>query len=308
MVGMGAVVLLFETVAKTSPVPLYTAIKWAPKEPPKAKKRSEGRQERNQVRSGVVLGSCLGSIGTCRYVPSFFKALSGVSAFLGVRARGHFKNTRKRITKKTGATNYEGPPKQIDEHPPPVYLLNPRSTHPPADFFFLGIFLVRFRAFLGKGSSKTPYEKLKYFCKKSMSITFSKKIDKNFDVSLSSTLFVLSRFRVFLSDGSSKTLQKTFCKKNRVEKFLQKKSTKNPKPIFFDLFYHVLGRFSVRGVKKHHKRISKKITLTLVLFWPLTHPPTTQGSPVFFGRPLDKLPAYPTPSLFVFVFCTNSAS
>jgi hypothetical protein len=35
-----------------------------------------------------------------------------------------------------------------------VHLVNPRPTHPPADFFSLE-FLVRFWAFLGKGSSKT---------------------------------------------------------------------------------------------------------------------------------------------------------
>jgi hypothetical protein len=63
----------------------------------------------------------------------------------------------------------------------------------------------------------------KYLYKQSMSKTFFSKIStKNFDVSFSSNFFVLSRFRVFLSDGSSKTLQKTFYKKNRVEKFLQK--------------------------------------------------------------------------------------
>jgi hypothetical protein len=39
---------------------------------------------------------------------------------------------------------------------PPVHLLNLRPTHPPPDFFFLDFFLVRFWAFLGKGSSETP--------------------------------------------------------------------------------------------------------------------------------------------------------
>jgi hypothetical protein len=31
------------------------------------------------------------------------------------------------------------------------------------------------------------------------------------------------------------------------------KNDKNPKPIFLDFLYHVLGRFSVRGVQKHHE-------------------------------------------------------
>jgi hypothetical protein len=116
-----------------------------------------------------------------------------------------------------------------------------------------------------------------------------KNFDKNFDVSFSSTFFVLSRFRVFFSDGSSKTLQKTFYKKNRAEKFFTKNSTKNPKPTFSRiLFYHVFGRFSMRGVQKHD--------LTLVLFLTPTHPPTTGVPGFFFGWPLDR-DAHPTPGL-----------
>jgi hypothetical protein len=41
----------------------------------------------------------------------------------------------------------------------------------------------------------------------------------------------------------------------------------------------------VRGVQKHDKK-SQKINLTLVLFWPLTHPPTTGVTDFFLGRPL----------------------
>jgi hypothetical protein len=38
-----------------------------------------------------------------------------------------------------------------------------------------------------------------------------------------------------------------------------KKSTKKSKTDFFSIFfYHVFGRFSVRGVQKHEKKISKK--------------------------------------------------
>jgi hypothetical protein len=68
----------------------------------------------------------------------------------------------------------------------------------------LTLFLVRFWAFLGKGSSKTPS---KCFYKKSRSKALPEKIAKDLDVRFSSAFFVLSRFRVFLSDGSSKTLQ-----------------------------------------------------------------------------------------------------
>jgi hypothetical protein len=82
----------------------------------------------------------------------------------------------------------------------------------------------------------------------------SQKIDKNFDVSFSSTSFVLLRFQVLLGDGSSKALQKTFYKKNRVEKFLQKNRQKSKTDFFSIFFYHVFGRFSVRGVRTKKPR------------------------------------------------------
>jgi hypothetical protein len=91
-----------------------------------------------------------------------------------------------------------------------------------------------------------------------MSKTSPKTIDKIFDVSFSSTSFVLSRFRVFLIDGSSKTLQKTFLKKKCVEKFVPKNQTKIQNRYFLDFFNHVFGRFSVRGVQKHHKKYRGK--------------------------------------------------
>jgi hypothetical protein len=142
-----------------------------------------------------------------------------------------------------------------------------------------------------------------------VSKTFPKISTKISDVSFSSTFFVLSHFRVFFSDGSSKTLQRTknVLQKNRVEKFLQKKSTKSPKPTFSRiLFYHVFGRFSVRGVQKHDKKISKKINLTLVLFWPLTHPPTTGVTDFFFNwRPLVYLSTR-APSRLIQSWCTAS--
>jgi hypothetical protein len=123
------------------------------------------------------------------------------------------------------------------------------------------------RAFIGKGSSKTPY---KYFYKKVHVENFPQKNRKFFDVSFSS-VFVLSRFRMFLSDGSSKTLQKRFTKKI-VSKSFYKKFDQDPKPIFFlDCVYNVFGRFSMRGVQKHDKKISKNKS-----FWPLTQPPTTE--------------------------------
>jgi hypothetical protein len=63
--------------------------------------------------------------------------------------------------------------------------------------------------------------------------------------------FCFIAFRVFLSDGSSNTQKKRPTKKS-CRKVFAKKSTNNPKSISFDFVYHVFGRFSVGGVKKHH--------------------------------------------------------
>jgi hypothetical protein len=108
--------------------------------------------------------------------------------------------------------------------------------------------------------------------------------DKNFDVSFSSTVFGLSRFRVFFSDGSSKTLQKTFCKEDRVEKLLQKNRPKIQNRFFLDLFYHVFGRFSVRGDQKHDKKISKNESDPSPFL--ASDPPTHHGGPRCFFRSL----------------------
>ena len=74
-----------------------------------------------------------------------------------------------------------------------------------------------------------------------MSKTFSKILTKIFDVSFSSTFFVLSRFRVFLSDGSSKTLQKTFCKKIVSKSFYKNIDQKSKTDFFSICFITFLG-------------------------------------------------------------------
>jgi hypothetical protein len=83
------------------------------------------------------------------------------------------------------------------------------------------------------------------------------------------------------------TTKNRFAKKIMSKSFYKKFDQKS-KTDFFSIFvYHVFGRFSVRGVQKHDTKISEKINLTLVLFWPLTHPPTTGVTDFFFiGGPL----------------------
>jgi hypothetical protein len=92
-----------------------------------------------------------------------------------------------------------------------------------------------------------------------------------------------------------KTTTKNVLQKKSCRKAFTKKSTRSPKPIFSRIFfYHVFGRFSERGVQKHDlnlkefKKNIEKINLTLVLFGPLTHPPTTGVTDFFFiGGPLS---------------------
>jgi hypothetical protein len=136
----------------------------------------------------------------------------------------------------------EGPPKQIDG--PPVHLLNLRPTHPPAKRFFLDFF---FSAFLGVSRQGEFKNTIKIFLQKVHVENIFQNFDKNFgvsfsfDVSFSSTFFVLSRFRVFFFDGSSKALQKRFYKKNRVEKFPQKIDKKSKTDFFSICFITFLG-------------------------------------------------------------------
>jgi hypothetical protein len=78
----------------------------------------------------------------------------------------------------------------------------------------LAFFLVRFWAFLGKGSSKHHY--------KTMSKTFTKKIDKTFDVSFSSFFFVYRVFGCF----SAMRVQKHYKNVLQFFSFLQKNRQK----------------------------------------------------------------------------------
>jgi hypothetical protein len=69
-----------------------------------------------------------------------------------------------------------------------------------------------------------------------MSKTFPEKIDKNFDVSFSSTFCFIAfsgvSQRLELKQNTTKNVGNFKLAKKRVEKFLPKKSTKNPKPNF----------------------------------------------------------------------------
>jgi hypothetical protein len=72
-------------------------------------------------------------------------------------------------------------------------------------------------------------------------------------------------------------LQKKSCRKK-----FTKNLTKNPKPTFSrKYFYHVFGRFSMRGVKKHDKKKNRKNKSHASPF-SYSDPPTHHGGARFF--------------------------
>jgi hypothetical protein len=89
--------------------------------------------------------------------------------------------------------------------------------------------------------------------------------------------------------GVQKHYQKRFTKKIVSKSFHKKFDQKSKTDCFSKMFYHVFGRFSMRGVQKHDKKNIEKINLTLVFFRTLTHPPTTGVTDIFFfGGPLQR--------------------
>jgi hypothetical protein len=153
---------------------------------------------------------------------------------------------------------------------------------PPADFLLpLAFLLARFRAFLGEERSinaKSPCQKL-----------FPRKFSNNQQNfrRFSSTFFGLSRFQVFLCAGSSKTQQKTFYKKNVSKGFYKQIDNKISNRFFSIFVYHVFGRFSVRGIRKHEKQISKKSLINPGTFLASEEPTKHVGSvTLFFECPL----------------------
>jgi hypothetical protein len=110
---------------------------------------------------------------------------------------------------------------------------------------------------------------------------FFQNFDKNFDVSFSSTFFCFIAFSgVFQRWEFKNTTKKRFTKKLVSKSFPKKFDQKSQTDFFSILFYYVFGRFSVRGVQKHDKKIPKnKSDPSPVL---ASDPPTYTGVTGFF--------------------------
>jgi hypothetical protein len=121
-------------------------------------------------------------------------------------------------------------PKKIDG-PSPVHLLNPRPTHPPADFFSK----YGFGRFTARGVQKHHKNIFaKSLCRK-------QKNRRKFRCQFLLDFFVLSRFRVFLSDGGSKTLQRNVLQKESRRKLSKKIDQKSKTDFCLDLLITFLG-------------------------------------------------------------------
>jgi hypothetical protein len=96
--------------------------------------------------------------------------------------------------------------------------------------------------------------------------------------------FVLSHFRVFISHGGVK-IHQTYDKEKKTRRICFTKTRQKSKTVFFSVFclssfWAFLGEGS--------KEIPPK-NLTLVLFWPLTHPPTTGVTDYFWAAPCHQV-------------------
>jgi hypothetical protein len=162
------------------------------------------------------------------------------------------------------------------------------QTHPPTPptFFFLAFF---FSAFLGVSRQGEFKNTIKIFLQKVHVENFSKNFDKKFRCQFFLDFFCFIAFSGVSQRWEYKNTTKNVLQKKSCRKVFTKNSTKNPKPTFSrNLFYHVFGRFSVRGVQKHDKKYRKNKSDPSPFSY--FDPPTHHGGHrfFFFGGPLTR--------------------
>jgi hypothetical protein len=102
------------------------------------------------------------------------------------------------------------------------------------------VFFYAFGRFSARGVQK---QDKKYLCKNSMSKTFPKKIDENFDDSFSSFFVCFIAVSGVSQQWDFKNTTKNVLQKNRVEKLLRKNRPKNQNRLFLVFVITFLGVF-----------------------------------------------------------------
>ena len=93
--------------------------------------------------------------------------------------------------------------------------------------------------------------------------------------------------------GVQKHYKKRFAQTIVSKSFYKKIDQKSKTDFFSIFFYHVFGRFSVRGVQKHEKKISKKNLTSPGTFLASEEPTNHVGvRHFFFECPLDIYTSY----------------
>jgi hypothetical protein len=126
------------------------------------------------------------------------------------------------------------------------------ATHHPT--FFSCFFF--FSTLLGVSRQGEFKNTIKIFLQKVHVENFFQNFDQNFDVSFSSTSFCIIAFSsAFLAMGVQRHYKKRFAKTVVSKSFYKKFDQKSKTDFFSVIFFHVFGRFPMRGDQKHDKKI-----------------------------------------------------
>jgi hypothetical protein len=147
-----------------------------------------------------------------------------------------------------------------------------------------------FSTFLGVSRQGEFKNTIKIFLQKVHVENFSQNFDKKSRWQFFLDFFCFIAFSGVSQRWEFKNTTKNVLRKKSCRKNFTNNSTKNPKPTFSRKdFYHVFGRFSMRGVQKHDKKYRKHKPHPGPFSY--SYPPTHHGGPrfpnFFFGGPLS---------------------